>query len=192
MKSKLLRVLLPALILLLCAGERPALGQEEAHAAAALLPQGNPSVWQQQGAKVLGLTVLLVGVGYAVVWRSTRRGQNRQDDIRVVSVKALGPKEKVAILEMAGSRMVQGVTARNITLLYREPEAAPPAGGDKEREDSHGRGSRDRPPRHGDGHGPRCCPCPWCSCLRRTWGQRTPCGWSWPTRKATRAPSRSC
>lgn len=71
----------------------------------------------QRGAQVIGL-VLLTGIfGYGAVLFHRRRGRPQGTNIRVIAVKPLGQREKVAVLEVLGQRMVLGITAHRISLL---------------------------------------------------------------------------
>ncbi len=75
----------------------------------------------QRGAQVIGL-VLLTGIaGYGAVQIRRRRGGPQGTNIRVIAVKPLGQREKVAVLEVLGERMVLGITQHTISLLAQGP-----------------------------------------------------------------------
>ena len=62
---------------------------------------------------VLGLIVLLA-------WAAKRmnlQGMSVGNDLKLQSILSLGPKEKVAVVEIDGKRMLLGVTPHNINML---------------------------------------------------------------------------
>jgi flagellar biosynthetic protein FliO len=71
----------------------------------------------RKGAQILGVFLLLGGIAYGAMQWQKRRGLPQGKTIRVVAVKPLGQREKVAILDVLGERMVLGVTAHRISLL---------------------------------------------------------------------------
>ena len=75
----------------------------------------------ERGAQILGLLLLLGGVAYGAMHWQKRRGKHQGTTIQVVAVKPLGQREKVAILEVLGERMVLGITAHRISLLSQRP-----------------------------------------------------------------------
>ncbi len=77
--------------------------------------------FHRKGAQILGFFLLLGGFAYGAVYLQKKRSGPRGSTIRVVAVKPLGQKEKVAILEVLGERMVLGVTAHRISLLSQGP-----------------------------------------------------------------------
>ncbi len=79
----------------------------------------------QRGARLFGMTLVIALAGYGAVLWNRKRGPALESSIRVVAVKPLGQKEKVAILDVQGERMVVGITAHQISLLQRV--AAPAA-----------------------------------------------------------------
>ncbi len=70
-----------------------------------------------RGAEVLGLLLLVGLLGAAAVQWHRKRGAGREAGIRVLAMKPLGQREKVAVLEVLGRRMVLGITSHRITLL---------------------------------------------------------------------------
>ncbi|MCG3170200.1 MAG: Flagellar protein FliO [Pseudomonadales bacterium] len=50
-------------------------------------------------------------------------------DLRVVATLALGPRERVVLVEVAGTQLLLGVTAGGITRLHELPEPVAGAGG---------------------------------------------------------------
>lgn len=75
----------------------------------------------ERGAQILGFFLLLGGVTYGAMHWQKRRGKHQGTTIQVVAVKPLGQREKVAILEVLGERMVLGITAHRISLLSQGP-----------------------------------------------------------------------
>ena len=75
----------------------------------------------QRGAQVIGLVLLTGIVGYGAVQIHRRRGRPQGTNIRVIAVKPLGQREKVAVLEVLGERMVLGITQHTISLLAHGP-----------------------------------------------------------------------
>ena len=106
-----------ALMLLLVSLASEAAGQEEPAFSVEPLLQREETALHQKGAQVLGLLFLMGILGYGSVQWHRRRGRLQATNIRVVAVKPLGQKEKVAILDILGERMVLGVTAHRISLL---------------------------------------------------------------------------
>jgi flagellar biogenesis protein FliO len=109
------------LALLFVAVASEAGGQEEATFSLEPLLESDETGLHQRGAQLLGL-VLLIGIfGYGAVQWHRRRGRFQGTNIRVVAVKPLGQREKVAILDVLGERMVLGITAHRISLLSQGP-----------------------------------------------------------------------
>ncbi len=75
----------------------------------------------EKGAPALALFLLAGLASYGVFMWNRRRATPQSSTIRVVAVKPLGQKEKVAILEILGERVVLGVTAHRISLLLKAP-----------------------------------------------------------------------
>jgi flagellar biogenesis protein FliO len=74
-----------------------------------------------RGARILGLLLLVALVCYGTMQWNRRRGRTHDAAIRILAVKPLGQREKVAIMEVLGERMVLGVTAHRISLLSQGP-----------------------------------------------------------------------
>lgn len=111
--------LLLALVFVAVASE--AGGQEETTGFMEPLPKTEEKGIHERGAQILGFFLLLGGVAYgAMHWRK-KRGKHLGTTIQVVAVKPLGQREKVAILEVLGERMVLGITAHRISLLSQGP-----------------------------------------------------------------------
>ncbi len=95
----------------------------------------------QRGARLFGMTLVFVILGCGVVlWNRKRGGAGIDSSIRVVAVKSLGQREKVAILDIHGERMVVGITAHRISLLQRAAAPASPEAG-KSLEKAGGQGA---------------------------------------------------
>jgi flagellar biogenesis protein FliO len=65
------------------------------------------------------LALLLAGAG--ACWLLLRRGKGRLggDGLQILSVRSLGPKARVAVVEAGGRRLLLGVTDRGIRVLGR-------------------------------------------------------------------------
>ncbi len=74
----------------------------------------------RKGAQILGFFLLVGCVAYGAMHWQKKRGGPQGTTIRVVAVKPLGQREKVAILDVLGERMVLGITAHRISLLSQE------------------------------------------------------------------------
>ncbi len=71
----------------------------------------------QKGARILAFFVLAALVCYGgIQWQRKRMGP-QDSSIRIVAVKSLGQRERVAVLEILGEKMVVGVTAHQVSLL---------------------------------------------------------------------------
>lgn len=120
MKAFQKSLLFLAPVLLLIALALDARAEETSPSPEPLFAAERPGL-HQRGAQVIGL-VLLTGVfGYGAVLLQRRRGRPRGSNIRVIAVKPLGQREKVAILEVLGERMVLGITQHRISLLAQGP-----------------------------------------------------------------------
>lgn len=117
--NRLCLLILLVLASVLAASE--AVGQEEAKGFLKPLPKNEEGGIHQRGAQILGFFVLLGGIAYGAMHWQKRRGRHQGTTIRVIAVKPLGQREKVAILEVLGERMVLGVTAHRISLLSQGP-----------------------------------------------------------------------
>lgn len=96
-------------------------GQEEARGFMDPLSKTEKKDMHERGAEILGFFLLLGGVAYGAMRWQKRRGKHQGTTIQVVAVKPLGQREKVAILEVLGERMVLGITAHRISLLSQGP-----------------------------------------------------------------------
>ena len=121
MKALTKSFLFVALTLLFVALASEAGGQEESAFSVGALQQSEEAGFHQKGAQLLGLLVLMGMLGYGAVHWHRRRGKLQGTNIRVVAVKPLGQREKVAILDILGERMVLGITAHRISLLSQGP-----------------------------------------------------------------------
>ncbi len=108
-----------ALIFVAVASE--AVGQEKATGFMEPLSNTEEKGMHERGAQILGFFLLLGGVVYGAMHWQKRRGKHQGTTIQVVAVKPLGQREKVAILEVLGERMVLGITAHRISLLSHGP-----------------------------------------------------------------------
>jgi hypothetical protein len=113
--------LLFVLVLALLAVTSEAGGDEESPGFMGPLSTTEGRGIHERGAQILGFFLLLGGVVYGAMHWQRRRGNHHGTTIRVVAVKPLGQREKVAILEVLGERMVLGITAHRISLLSQGP-----------------------------------------------------------------------
>jgi flagellar biogenesis protein FliO len=109
------------LVLIFVAAASEAGGQEEATGFMEPLSKAEGKGMHERGAQVLGFFLLVGGVAYGTMCWQKRRGKHHGKTIQVVAVKPLGQREKVAILEVLGERMVLGITAHRISLLSQGP-----------------------------------------------------------------------
>jgi flagellar biogenesis protein FliO len=79
------------------------------------------SGFYRKGAPALALFLLAGLTAYGLFVWNRKKGTRQDSTIRVVSVRPLGQREKVAILEILGERVVVGVTSHNISLLLKAP-----------------------------------------------------------------------
>ena len=112
-----------ALVLLLVGLASEAGGQEEPAFSVEPLLKNEETGLHQKGAQLLGVLFLMGVLGYGAVQWHRRRGKLQGTNIRVVAVKPLGQREKVAILDILGERMVLGITAHRISLLSQGPSS---------------------------------------------------------------------
>lgn len=98
---------------------------------------GIPSVVGANEIMNLGASLVLIIIAIlAVAWlysRSQRIGHRDGDIIRILATQALGPKERVLLVEVAGKQLVLGMTAAQIQTLHvlehpleSDPEVAAP------------------------------------------------------------------
>jgi len=73
--------------------------------------------FHQKGAQVLGVFTLVILFGYGYAHWQRRKGNSPDSSIRLIAVKSVGQKEKIAVLDVLGEPMVLGVTANRISLL---------------------------------------------------------------------------
>jgi len=109
------------LTLIFVAVASEAAGEEEATGFMEPFSKTEDRGMHERGAQILGLFLLLGGVAYGAMYWQKRRGKHQGTTIQVVAVKPLGQREKVAILEVLGERMVLGITAHRISLLSQGP-----------------------------------------------------------------------
>ena len=108
-------------LLLPCAGTADeGSGNDENGSTDAIL-KGGGGVLHQMGARILGFLVFVGLLGAGALYWSRKRDAHAQADIRVLAVRSLGQREKIAIVEVLGDRMVVGVTAHGISLLTSRP-----------------------------------------------------------------------
>lgn len=89
----------------------------------ASLLKGEEKGFYEKGAPALALFLLAGLSAYGVFVWNRKRGTPQNSTIRLVAVKPLGQREKVAILEILGERVVLGVTAHRISLLLKAPSS---------------------------------------------------------------------
>ncbi|MEW6439835.1 MAG: flagellar biosynthetic protein FliO [bacterium] len=104
-------------------GEGPSPAAGLAPAAAGESPAG--------AARAVGFLFLLGAAAFWCLRWNRRKNSGRDALIRVVAVKPLGQRERVAVLEIMGERMVVGVTAHGISLLGRLVGTFVPTGGEE-------------------------------------------------------------
>lgn len=111
--SKLLSRQLPLLILL---QPLQLLADTSAQTPALRPPPGAPDVFSVAMSLVVVIgAILLVGWFYS---RAQRIRGGVAGEIRVVAVQPLGAKERIVIVQIAGTQLVVGVTASNISTLH--------------------------------------------------------------------------
>ena len=81
------------------------------------------------GGALVGL-ILVLGLIMGLAWLLKRMpggaiGRRASDQLRVVSVLAVGGKERVAVIEVGGEQLLVGVSAGGVNLLHRLPEPLP-------------------------------------------------------------------
>lgn len=78
---------------------------------------------------LLALTVILGGF-FALAWLSRRYlpGVGGQGAIRVVGATAVGPRERVVVVEVADTWLLLGVGGGNVRLLHSLPKPVEPKG----------------------------------------------------------------
>jgi flagellar biogenesis protein FliO len=121
MKALTKSFLFLVLVLLFIAVASEVGGQEDTAFSLEPLRETEEASLQQRGAQLLGLLVLMGIFAYGAVQWHRRRGRPQGTNIRVLAVKPLGQREKVAILDVLGERMVLGITAHRISLLSQGP-----------------------------------------------------------------------
>ncbi len=117
------RFLLAAWVLLLClfGPARPGLGQDTAADRPRGAPDSGPG---ERNAKLAGVALLAVVAGAGALWWNRRRTLAADPAVRLVAMRSLGQKERIAVLEISGERLVLGVTPNRVSLLARRPAAA--------------------------------------------------------------------
>ncbi len=85
-------------------------------------------------APALGLLALMVLLAWGVQWVRKRMapvGSGEGADLRLVSQLALGPQQRVVVVEVSGPsgpvQLTLGVTPQQISVLHTQPVAASPA-----------------------------------------------------------------
>lgn len=125
------RFLLALWVVVLClfGPARPGLGQDTGAGqfrGASNSDPGGPN------AKLVGIALLAVVAGAGVFWWNRRRSLAADPAVRIVAMRALGQKERIAVLEISGERLILGVTPHRVSLLARRPAtAAPDSAADK-------------------------------------------------------------
>ena len=73
--------------------------------------------------KTLGALVLVLALVLFAAWVARRylhflpQGASKNDNIRVISTKALGPKRSIHLLEVEGDKILIGSSENGVTLL---------------------------------------------------------------------------
>ncbi|WP_411834812.1 flagellar biosynthetic protein FliO [Pseudoxanthomonas mexicana] len=83
------------------------------------------------GGALVGLLLVLALI-FGLAWLLKRMpggglGLRASEQLRVVSVLAVGGKERVAVIEVGGEQLLIGVAAGGVSLLHRLPEPLPAA-----------------------------------------------------------------
>ena len=73
--------------------------------------------FHQKGARILGVFILVILIGYGYAYWQRKKGTSPDSNIRLIAVKSIGQREKIAVLDVLGETMVLGVTANRISLL---------------------------------------------------------------------------
>jgi flagellar biogenesis protein FliO len=107
--------------MLLC-WSAPVLGQTEGSPfGGSPLLADQEEAFYARGAPALALFLLAGLAGYGFFVWSRRKGPQKDSTISVVAVKPLGQRERIAIVEILGERVVLGVTPHGISLLMSSP-----------------------------------------------------------------------
>ena len=69
--------------------------------------------------KILAALGLVTAVALAGYLQWHRRSRGRSSEVKLVSVTPIGQKEKIAVVEVMGERLVLGVTSHQISLLCK-------------------------------------------------------------------------
>jgi len=118
-------LLLAASVVVLCllGSARTGFGQDTAAGQLRSTSESEPG---EPSAKLVGIALLAVVAGAGVLWWNRRRTLAADPAVRLVAMRALGQKERIAVLEIAGERLVVGVTPHRVSLLARRPAMATP------------------------------------------------------------------
>ena len=119
------RFLLALWVLALClfGPARPGLGQDTGAGQVRDASNSDPG---GPNAKLVGIALLAVVAGAGALWWNRRRSLAADPAVRLVAMRALGQKERIAVLEISGERLVLGVTPHRVSLLARRPATAAP------------------------------------------------------------------
>lgn len=117
------RLVLGAWILVLCllGPARSGLGDDTPVGQARSASDSAPG---ERTAKLAGVALLAAVAGGGALWWNRRRTLAADPSVRLVAMRALGQKERIAVLEISGERLVLGVTPHRVTLLAKRPAAA--------------------------------------------------------------------
>lgn len=94
------------------------------------------------GIKTVAMLAIVLGLLLAVLYLVKRtplfqRERNGDGAIKVVSSLHLSPKEKIEVVEIAGERIVLGITPNHISFLTRIDKSSNPCGEGAGGEDHH-------------------------------------------------------
>ena len=81
----------------------------------------------ESGKRIIIFSLFFGMLGYGFLVWNRKKGAGQDTSIRVVAIKPVGQKEKIAILEILGERMVVGVTSHHVSLLMRANEIMAPS-----------------------------------------------------------------
>ncbi|WP_158178134.1 flagellar biosynthetic protein FliO [Pseudomonas viridiflava] len=110
-----------------------ALAAEPAAQAAQAAPAVANTVSSGMGGQVMQLLfglLLVVGLIFALAWvmrRVQRVGPNNSQIIELVSTRAIGPRDRLVLVQVGNEQVLLGITPGNITTLHvlKEPVQVP-------------------------------------------------------------------
>jgi len=70
------------------------------------------------GLEKLFILALILGIGYFLFKKITKKEVSRSADLRMISSLPLGQKEKIVVCEFQNKKFIMGVTQQQISHLY--------------------------------------------------------------------------